>query len=417
MIELLLIADDLTGAIDTGVQFASRGLDTLVSLDLEPDFASMETEPRVIAVDTESRHLDAGEAASRVGAVVKWSREQGITHLYKKTDSTLRGNLGAELESTLKKSGQRILPFIPALPKSGRYTRQGIHYIEERPLHLTPFGADPLEPIKSSKVSDILAEQTSLRSAVVDPVGTSLRKILSDNKADLLIFDCQNSSELKTIGKILREFDLLAVTAGSAGFAELLPELMGLSGGMMPPVQPRGPLLVVNGSLNHTSLAQVEYAVKRGTQFLAIPSDILSAPTDRAASAATKIAENLRVGRDAILGSLPLGSEPDNLFPEKSTGEKRRELCLRAADNLGLVTAAILENSNFGSLAVFGGDTLAGVVNALGVHRVIPVSESAPGMVLSRLDGNRNDLLLFSKAGGFGRKDTIINLIEQTKGN
>ena len=63
MILLFIIADDFTGALDTGVQFAARGIPTQVTVDPEVDFAAHDT--AVLVVDTETRHLTVSETFTK----------------------------------------------------------------------------------------------------------------------------------------------------------------------------------------------------------------------------------------------------------------------------------------------------------------------------------------------------------------
>ena len=146
MNELLIIADDLTGAIDTGVQLAKQGISTRVIPDPETDIQKRfsQRDEAVLVFNTESRHIHPGKAAERVKNVVKKGLISGIKKFFKKTDSTMRGNIGAELEAFMLETGQRYLAFIPAHPKLKRFTRNGFHYIDEQLLHETEFGRDPL---------------------------------------------------------------------------------------------------------------------------------------------------------------------------------------------------------------------------------------------------------------------------------
>ena len=60
MLLLLILADDFTGALDTGVQFAACGIPTRVVVGEQVDFAA--NDAAVLVVDTETRHLPAAEA-------------------------------------------------------------------------------------------------------------------------------------------------------------------------------------------------------------------------------------------------------------------------------------------------------------------------------------------------------------------
>ena len=93
MILLLIIADDFTGALDTGVQFALRGIQTKVVVDPEVDFTSCDA--KVLVVDTETRHLPSVQAYEIVSKLTTRALQAGVQSIYKKTDSALRGNIGA----------------------------------------------------------------------------------------------------------------------------------------------------------------------------------------------------------------------------------------------------------------------------------------------------------------------------------
>ena len=73
-----------------------------------------------------------------------------LTIFYKKTDSALRGNIGAELSAALDGSGAGVLSFLPAFPRMNRTTAAGIHYIDGIPAAKSVFGQDPFNPVKES---------------------------------------------------------------------------------------------------------------------------------------------------------------------------------------------------------------------------------------------------------------------------
>ena len=94
--QILVISDDLTGALDTGIQFCAGEAVVRVGTDLG------ETEAQVLIVDAETRHLSARDAWRVVYHLARQARERGIPYVYKKTDSALRGNVGAELRAVLE---------------------------------------------------------------------------------------------------------------------------------------------------------------------------------------------------------------------------------------------------------------------------------------------------------------------------
>lgn len=118
-LQLIIIADDLTGALDAAGPFAERGLATTVvadAADLEP--ALIEA-PAILSINTHSREIAPDEAARKVAAVVR-ALPAGI-RLFKKIDSRLKGNIEAELSAIPFER----LAMLPAIPEFGRIVRNG----------------------------------------------------------------------------------------------------------------------------------------------------------------------------------------------------------------------------------------------------------------------------------------------------
>ena len=102
MTRLLIIADDFTGALDTGVQFAARGARTCVVTEPAYDFSQAGADIQVLVLDAETRHLCPEAAYQTVFRAVREALAAGFRYVYKKTDSALRGNVGAELTAALE---------------------------------------------------------------------------------------------------------------------------------------------------------------------------------------------------------------------------------------------------------------------------------------------------------------------------
>ena len=104
MIHLFVIADDFTGALDTGVQFASYGAATKVVVGTGLQALEADAQTQVLVVDAETRHLPAAQAYDTVYRLVRWAKEKRSDASIK-TDSALRGNIGAELSAALAADG------------------------------------------------------------------------------------------------------------------------------------------------------------------------------------------------------------------------------------------------------------------------------------------------------------------------
>src|SRR4051812_19269179 len=151
-----IVADDLTGACDAAVGFTRAGFSADVVLAGGEPAAGVD----VLAVDVRSRHLPAAEAGRRVGHWIGELRDTPL--LVKKLDSTLRGNVRAELEAALAASGRRAALVAPAFPRYGRTTRDGIQRLDGIPVHEGFAGADPVSPARSSDLLALL-DATPLR--------------------------------------------------------------------------------------------------------------------------------------------------------------------------------------------------------------------------------------------------------------
>src|SRR6476619_7377554 len=94
--KLAIIADDLTGANDSGVQLARHGLKTTVLFDLDEGNIN---KYEAVVFDTDSRSLTRKEAYNQVSRAANFLLNAGFTNIFKKLDSTMRGNIGAEIDA------------------------------------------------------------------------------------------------------------------------------------------------------------------------------------------------------------------------------------------------------------------------------------------------------------------------------
>jgi uncharacterized protein YgbK (DUF1537 family) len=401
---LLLIADDLTGALDAAVQFSRAGVPAFAAMrDVK---AALDADAAAVAADIESRHLPPAEAADRVTRCVESAMSAGVRRFYKKTDSTLRGNVGAELAALLHAAGCQELHFVPALPDAGRITRGGVQYVDGQPLNRSRYSGDIANPVNGASVSAIIASQTDIAVARV-PRGADPAAILAKaGRPVILVFDAETNNDLDVIAEQLAALGPPRLLAGCAGFASVVPRLLGMGTGapLAPPAVPppapalRPPLLVVCGSMNEVSRSQVRQA-----QALGIPCwDAEEGDADAADSA----------------GAAPAHGNPAGADPARTLADALRKngaAVVTTGRSLGASCAMVrrvIQQIPVGTLAVFGGDTAIGVMDALGVRGVWPLGEICPGVVVSRPESASSDIApaglhLVTKAGGFGPVDLI----------
>ena len=419
MVRLLIIADDLTGACDTGVQLSKQGVGTVVTCDREVDPASFGPDVSVVAVNVESRHIRPAEAAARVTEVVRRASAASVTHFFKKTDSTLRGNIGAELEAAIAAAGRNRLMFVPAYPAAHRFTRGGRQYVGTVPVHKTPFAADPREPIETSHIPSIIAAQCEMETAVVSADPDGVAAALQGPATGIFIFDCNGDDDLSRIARTLADHGALELVAGCGGFAEFLPDVLNLPRGAVPRGRGRGPMLVVSGSLHEASLRQAAFGIRNGFAEIVVPPSVLladPAPPVEVQRLANETAAASKHARDVIIRSIVRREELDRYLKESGAGTAGPGgVFALAAANMGRLAARAFQEGAFAHCVIFGGDTAMGVLGALGSSSFRLGGEILPGLALGKLEGAFGSLDLITKAGGFGEEDVLCRIRDSLK--
>ena len=462
-IRLGIIADDLSGAADSGLQFARLGRRTVVLFTPDSDSAGAD----VIVVDADSRGLPAAEAASAVRASIDGLRRAGCSRLYKKIDSTLRGNLGAELDALLDLETGVIALVSPAFASAGRAVRDGRLLVRGWPLEETEFARDPLWPATDSRVAAVIGRQTSLSVAAIgiedvrageESARTRLEALIGGG-ARVVVADAETVEDLGVLGALVAG-DARLVGVGSAGLAGAIAAALGWEadsreasltvaeanaddcpcgcgagerptdlghfptprqrgsglGGSATPTDrrdtsnggrsPNAPVLAVVGSLNPVALGQLD-ELHTAEECAIVALDVASLLANPAGStegaaerAASEITAALAVGRSATLTLRAAGST--------GTSSAAATRVLLAA--LGRAARlALAEPHAVAGLFLSGGDTAKAVCSALGATGLVVEREVAPGIPQGRLVGGRLDgTPVVTKAGGFGERDAIV---------
>ena len=408
MMRLLLIADDFTGALDTGVQFALRGAKTCVVTDPAYDFSQAKADVQVLVLDAETRHLAPQDAYRVVFRVVRDALAAGFQYIYKKTDSALRGNVGAELTAALDAAGAGRMSFLPALPKMNRITRGGVHYIDSVPVAQSVFGKDPFEPVAASSVPEIIAAQSAV-PVVLHP----LEGDTAEDRPGIQVYDAESDGDLLRIGRDLGR-EGLALSAGCAGFAAVLAELLELNG--PPPERPelKPSLFVACGSVNPVTLRQMEAAENAGFPHVHLGPVQKLEPSwlETPECAATVDAWLAAAGRERrfILDVNDPAGRSDTEDYARERGLSTEDLRVRISGQLALLMRRLLEGGLDATLLCTGGDTLLALIRAVGVAELTPVGELDAGAVLTNFVYHEKTVHIISKSGGFGDPDLFIRL-------
>lgn len=415
MIKLLIIADDFTGALDTGVQFADKGIETKVTTDIDIDFATISKSAQVLVIDSETRPLSKEKAYEVVYKITKKGAEAGIDTIYKKTDSALRGNIGSELTALLEGGRGTTLSFIPAFPKVNRITKKGVHYLGNIPINESAFGKDPFEPVTSSYIPEIIKKQSNVKVVCFEKEdGFDLS--LNEEK-QIAIFDTETDEDISRIAGKLKEQNSVKLLAGCAGFASHLPEVLGLIGDKKLKPKKTDGMFIACGSLNPITKEQVEYAVSKGFIHINLtPEQKLNEKyyeKEEGKFFLKQIAQICRQNVSLIMDTFDIGDSETAMQYVKEQGIKKEDVRSRIAACLGRIIKSLIESGIHHTYIITGGDTLMGFMKQINCTQLHPVCEIEQGTVLSYMDLGDEKLQIVSKSGGFGEKDVFVSLAEK----
>lgn len=413
MVKLMIISDDFTGALDSGVQFAAYGTHTKVITDPAYDASQAGENAEVVVVNAESRHLSPAEAYKRVFFIAQCAQNAGIPYIYKKTDSALRGNIGSELSAAMNATKTDTMAFLPAFPQLKRITRGGIHYIDEIPVAESTFGQDPFEPVRTSSVADILKAQTS-KPIHIHPA----QKPNFGSLEGIHVFDASSDEDLIYTCRSLG-LERLHLSAGCAGFATVLAEALQLKGHPVeiPPLDSE--LFVVCGSVNPITIRQMQAAAEKGVPHIHLsPAQKLDEDwihTPACTEAVQQWLSLLKEYSGCILDTNGQNSRNETAAYAAEQQLELEELRLRICGNLAALTKRLLDGGLKATLMCTGGDTLLAIMQALGAKELLPLCELFPGVVLSEFVYQNKVYRMISKSGGFGEPDMLCKLIELLK--
>lgn len=399
MPEMVVIADDLSGAADCGIVCTQAGLDTLVILGDRAEAPQAE----VLSIDADTRGRSEAEAVMEtVGLTRRYGTPDRL--LFKKLDSTLRGHVGAELAAmvrTRRETGPAFIVMAPAFPATGRSTVDGVQLLHGTPLQHTEIWQREAM-VHRAHIPEMLG-RTGLHTAhialaTVRSTALAQAIVAAAKSHDAVVCDAATEADLQAIATAAMPLGRGTIWAGSAGLARYLPAAAGLARVPSPTGVPPadGPILFVVGSLSRVSREQVSrLGLESGIELVSVPPAVLRTGPLHPGWAAQDAALDAAIdsGRDVVA---VLGTEETVALSEGLA------LCHALA---GMVAP---HATRIGALVSTGGETARAVLQAFGTGGLRLVGEIEPGVPLSLTEGAHH-LPVVTKAGAFGRPDTLIH--------
>lgn len=381
---MLILADDLTGAADCAARCRQAGLPAAIHLRPPPPCP-----PRgAVAFTSDSRHLAPAAAAARVRAAVRELAAVPNLLWYKKIDSTLRGNLGAELDAMLATLNRCHAIVCPAFPAQ----RRGLFHGQ---LVLDPPRADPLhlpsllkqqsaQPVASIDLFDLRAGAAALARQLDD---------LHRRGVVVIVVDALTDADLATLVMAGSQALPDALWCGSAGLVGALARLQGqrspaaLSEPVDTSLCAAGDALLVIGSASPVARRQVQYLA--GHHVVRV----------------VDVAQ-VRAFAPGATGDVVLHLPPP--APDlRLDGPEARHYAGQLAD----AALVVLARQAPGLLVLSGGDTAIAVLERLGVAELVVLRELLPGMPLARAVLPDRVLSVVLKAGNHGDDATLAELL------
>ena len=420
-----IIADDLTGADDTALQFYLRGANTQILLD-DSTIPENKKNTQVWAIPTETRNCDAPTAYERVKMATKFLVDElGVEYFYKKMDSTIRGNIAVEALAMLEVLEWDAAVIIPAFPQEGRTTIGGYHLLKGIPIERTEFARDPRFPIYESHIPTVLrTELHNQQDEIIDLIelrtvikgaGPILKKMneMIAKGVKLIVVDAMSVTDIEQVVLAMEKSSYKILPCGSAGCAQVLgnvwlPELENHKAEKTIPAMPK---LVVSGSATKCTSAQIEKLQDdddiENTYFINLKmEDILEGVTD---DIITRVSENLVKDNVVVVHTSNLTVDSKIISQILFDNEiSKQQFISKIGDYLATLTKKVLVNRD-AILITVGGETSFKCCKAINSNSLQIIDAICPAIPLC-LDTKAQWIV--TKSGNLGNSNTLIDIIK-----
>lgn len=419
MADVVISADDLTGANACAAGFAKEGLRAVTSSLNEGDLGLPDFGDRfdAVVVTTDSRHLPPAEAEELTRAAIRagWPARLAGARI----DTTMRGNIGPSalgaIDEVRKLSGERTVGLaLPAFPNAGRVTIEGRQLLEGRRLEDTELARDVRTPVTTSLVEDLISEGTGLNTALVPlhvvagphaHLVSYIKDLLDREDLDVIVADALTNDHITQVAEAAvaagPEIRWVGIDPGPGSLA--IATALGIQG-----VAPRGRVLAVSGSASDLTQLQLNRLIAERDPIVVQPhyTPAANLPDVEVTSAALiKAVNDARPGQ-AVLYAQVL--EPADLVP------LTEEEIERLPGTIGEITANTLKAVAIDGIYSTGGDITAAILDQLGSDGVEIHGEVIPLAVSGEVVGGPfAGLSIITKGGLIGGPNTAVECIDE----
>ncbi len=423
-----IIADDLTGANDTALQFHIKGASTKILLDTECT-PKIKAGTEVWALSSESRNVTPKEAISRVEKAVKTFTDNfSFDYYYKKIDSTLRGNIAPETLVMLNALEYDAAIIIPAFPQEGRITVGGYHLLKGTPIGRTEIARDPLSPITESHVPTLLQSQLDesercivgtigLRTVMngAGPILIKINELIKEGKK-LIVADASSITDIEQIALAISKSEKNLLPAGTAAGAQVLAKywLAGIEKEGVNVSTGKLPKLIISGTANQITASQIQKLEQSddydNVNFIPLDTKTILDGIKNGVSEdlVERIITNLSSNVIVCVHTSNLIANFDGFSEDSFNAELTKEkLSGMITDYLAELTKRITEKIEV-ILITLGGETSYKCCKVIDSNELKLVDEVAPAISICS-DINRKWII--TKSGNLGTTNTLIEIL------
>jgi uncharacterized protein YgbK (DUF1537 family) len=417
-----IIADDLTGANDTALQFHLRGCNTQILFDYS-SFPDGKMNTQAWAISTETRNLDGEKAAEIVGMAAKsLISNLNTEYFYKKIDSTLRGNVAQESLAVLEALGWDAAVILPAFPSEGRVTIGGYHLLKGIPIERTEVARDPQAPIYESHIPNLLKHQIDNPEIVghielmtvmqgAGPILIDLQTQIREGKK-LIVADAVSTTDMEQIVLAIQKSSYEILPCGSAGLAQCLGKawLPEMKHQHINKTIPDMPKLIVSGSATNTTKIQIEKLMESDEfepYFIELSLEhILAGVSEELVS---RIVENLEENNIVTVHASTISYDSaKNIEYAQEHNIPQEKIPKLITDYLADLTRKVTDKTAV-VLILIGGETSYKCCNAINSKHLQLIDEVEPAIPLC-LDHKAQWVV--TKSGNLGTPATLLNILK-----
>ncbi|MFD1415794.1 four-carbon acid sugar kinase family protein [Oceanobacillus jeddahense] len=416
--KIAIIADDLTGACDTGVQLVNFDLEVAVAIQ-----SKKKLQADAIIYNTDSRSMEKQEAYLKVKEISQEIKKESFDIIYKKIDSTMRGNIGSELNALYDEFMPDFIFITPAHPGNGRIVQDGVHYLHGKELSKTEAAKDPKTPVNESNITNIIqrdAEKTvkHLNYKDLRKGYKSLLKLLEDWKKQgihYITMDAILEEDFKTIIQLFQS-EFSVILCGSAGLMNHIPDNLGykLKKRKNELSYDYSPALFVVGSISEMGRKQLNHLIEN-TNVLKVELDAVEVIKGgikkdiEIEKMSADIKTAVKEGKSVVCYS------SDNVEETKVIGEEKGisaiDISNIISEELGNLSVSAIKENNIKNLFLTGGDTAQQVFAKLGVQSYQLLGELELGVPVGKID-DVCMLNTITKAGNFGTVEVMTKAFQ-----